>query len=678
MTLRIKTLLLLLCIVSGLIGVLYFTSTLILNNTFQQLEAQDANRNLTHVQEALQAMQDQLTRTAQDYAVWDDTYAFIQDGNRTYIDANMLNETFLNLGVNLIVYVRPGGEIVYSRFLDLNTQQDIPIPQELNSYLTANSPLVHHLDTESEASGYILLPQGAVMVASHPILTSQVEGPIRGALILGRLLDANALPVVAKQLQLDLSTALLSDLQMPTDFLAVRAAISDQAPVQFRNLSGDSSAGYFLLKDVAQNPIAILRVAMSRTINLQRLASTRSVFYELLVVGVLLGLLALILLNRIILRPMTRLYNEIYRVGQRKDVSDRIVLKDARDEFGRLGTAVNNLLAGLEEAQGLNRRLIQMRTAAEISRNLSSVLDMKSLLQQVVDLVCKRFDLYYAGVFMVDELGREAVLRAGTGEAGQKMMAEHHHLPVGGNSMIGWSIANRQARKALDVGQEAVRFNNPHLPLTRSELALPIRVGERVLGAVTVQSERPQAFDEEDIVVLQGIADGLAIALENARLFAQAQSDYKEIQALHRQYLSQSWNELSARQQVLEYTYQDGEQTLLDEDKSSVDASPSLAIPLRLRDQVIGSLTLDKGPQELSPEDQTFVNAVVAQAALALENARLLENARRQAEKERIVTEVASKAWSNADIETILQTSLEELGNRLNASQGWIHLEMKE
>jgi GAF domain-containing protein len=193
-----------------------------------------------------------------------------------------------------------------------------------------------------------------------------------------------------------------------------------------------------------------------------------------------------------------------------------------------------------------------------------------------------------------------------------------------------------------------------------------------------VQSERPQAFDEEDIMVLQGIADGLAIALENARLFTQAQSDYKEIQALHRQYLSHSWNELSARHQVLEYTYQDSEQSLWDQNNTTEEASRSLAIPLRLRDQVIGSLTLDTGPQELSPEDQTFVSAVVAQASLALENARLLENARRQAEKERVVTEVASKAWSNADIETILQVSLEELGKRLNASQGWIHLEMKD
>jgi GAF domain-containing protein len=142
--------------------------------------------------------------------------------------------------------------------------------------------------------------------------------------------------------------------------------------------------------------------------------------------------------------------------------------------------------------------------------------------------------------------------------------------------------------------------------------------------------------------------------------------------------LSHSWNELSARHQVLEYTYQDSEQSLRDQNNPAEEASRSLAIPLRLRDQVIGSLTLDTGPQELSPEDQTFVNAVVAQAALALENARLLENARRQAEKERVVTEVASKAWSNADIESILQISLEELGKRLNASQGWIHLEMKD
>jgi len=406
--------------------------------------------------------------------------------------------------------------------------------------------------------------------------------------------------------------------------------------------------------------------------------ASRIVIYALLGAAVLIGVLTWLMLNQTIFRPLRKLQQEITRVAQGKDLRDRIIVKDSQDEFGQLGLAVNNLLSGIEESQGINRRLIQMRTAAEISRNLSSVLDVKKLLQQVVDLVRERVDLYYVGVFMVDELGREAVLRAGTGEAGEAMLAEHHHLPVGGNSMIGWAIANRLPRIALDAGQEAVRFNNPHLPLTRSELALPIRVGERVLGAVTVQSEQPQAFDNEDILVLQGIADGLAIALENARLFAQAQSDYKEIQALHRQYLSQSWNELSSSPQELEYTYEDSDQLLWEGKPSTDDSTRKLVVPMRLRDQAIGNLTLETGPQDLSPEDQTFVNAVVAQAALALENARLLEDARRQAEKEHVVTELAGKAWSSADIETILQTTLAELGKRLNASQGWIHLEMNE
>ncbi|MFZ5878981.1 MAG: GAF domain-containing protein [Chloroflexota bacterium] len=159
-----------------------------------------------------------------------------------------------------------------------------------------------------------------------------------------------------------------------------------------------------------------------------------------------------------------------------------------------------------------------LKTAARAAKMITMILDPQELLQRTVDVICDEFKFYYAGVFLVNVTGQYAVLRAGRGESGAAMIAEGHKLLVGGNSMIGACVQNRQARIALDVGAEAVRFENPHLPGTRSEMALPLIVGDEVIGALTVQSEQEAAFLEDDISALQTMADQLAIAIHNSNL----------------------------------------------------------------------------------------------------------------------------------------------------------------
>jgi signal transduction histidine kinase/DNA-binding LacI/PurR family transcriptional regulator len=176
----------------------------------------------------------------------------------------------------------------------------------------------------------------------------------------------------------------------------------------------------------------------------------------------------------------------------------------------------------------LERRSVQLQAAAEVSSATSSMLDPNELIQRVVDLAREWFDLYYAGLFLEDETREWAVLKAGTGEAGQKMIEQGHKLKVGGESMIGWCMANKQARIALDVGAEAVRFDNLLLPETRSELALPLVTRGETIGALTIQSTQESAFSEEDIAVLQTMADQLANAITNAQLYDKAQQEIVE------------------------------------------------------------------------------------------------------------------------------------------------------
>lgn len=316
----------------------------------------------------------------------------------------------------------------------------------------------------------------------------------------------------------------------------------------------------------------------------------------------------------------------------------------------------------------LQRRLLQARVAAEISGSIISIHDPQQLLQTVVDLMLERFKMYYIGVFVLDDDQKNAVLRAATGEAGQKMIAERHSLPVGGSSMIGWATLNRQARIALDTGAEAIRFNNTHLTYTRSELALPILSKNEVLGAVSIQSTQTNAFDNDDITILQGIADSLGTALENARLYQQAQSALSELSAVTSEHVTTTWSAAAREHGGLKYRYENPSAT------AASDTAGVHEFPILLRDQVIGYLSLESDAQELSPEDVAFAEAVTQQTAIALENARLLEETQRHAREEQKLNELGEQFSQARSIDEILQSAVLGLGDLPSVSEVSIHL----
>jgi len=316
----------------------------------------------------------------------------------------------------------------------------------------------------------------------------------------------------------------------------------------------------------------------------------------------------------------------------------------------------------------LERRVDQIRTAAEIASTMGATLDPDVLLQNVADLIRERFDLYYVGIFVVDENRRYADLVAGTGEAGRVMMANNHQLSIGGSSMVGWAISHGEPRISLDVGTEAIRFQNPNLPQTRSELAIPIRAGKQTTGAISVQSSLPEAFDENDIVVYQNIANSLAIALENASLFTQFESSLREIQQLNRQYTTDSWKNIWAEEEAGLSSVEKG---VLPPDAKVQEVD----IPLRLRgEQVIGNISLATEQASLSSEEMEFIEAVSDQAAIALESARLLEEANRRVEQERAIQNLTNQFSRSLDFETLLQTIVEEVSQIPLVKETSIHV----
>jgi PAS domain S-box-containing protein len=217
-------------------------------------------------------------------------------------------------------------------------------------------------------------------------------------------------------------------------------------------------------------------------------------------------------------------YIKEFKHAEDNDVPCEVYIGGMRDEDKQLTHAIFVVKALSEEMKlltTLQRRNMQLLASSEVARASTQILDIQELLTRCVDLIRTHFGFYYAAIFLIDGAGEWAVLRAATGEAGHKLLEVGHKLGVGSQSMVGWVTANNAARIALDVGEEAIRFDNPYLPKTRSEMALPLRVRNEVVGALDVQSTSLHAFSDEDIQTIQMMADQVAIAIDNARLFSE-------------------------------------------------------------------------------------------------------------------------------------------------------------
>ena len=335
----------------------------------------------------------------------------------------------------------------------------------------------------------------------------------------------------------------------------------------------------------------------------------------------------------------------------------------AQKETAKAVQELESERGSLEER--VQERTLQLKAVNEVGRVASAILNPQELVSQVVHLISDQFGFYYAAIFIVDEKGEWAMLHDATGEAGRVLRENKHRLRVGGNSMVGAAVSTGQPRIAQDVGAEPIRFENPLLPYTRSEVALPLAVGDRVVGALDVQSTQQSAFGPQEIETLQSMAHQVAIAFENARLFQEAQTRLAEMQAIQRQYVLESWKPLAGNEN-LEYK-------IGDEDVRA--GASEVDVPLALRDEVIGQISLT-AEADWTPEQRNLIETVAAQAALALENARLVEESQSSAARERLLAEITGKVWASTSIDGILQTAVRELGRALDASEASIELKM--
>ena len=305
----------------------------------------------------------------------------------------------------------------------------------------------------------------------------------------------------------------------------------------------------------------------------------------------------------------------------------------------------------------LERRALQLQTTADIAKLSTELPEPQMLMSQAIELIRSRFGFYHASIFIMDETGNWADLTASTGEAGSKMIARHHRLALGSASIIGWVTANRLPRVALDVEQDPFHFKNPLLPETQSELALPLLVGQRLLGALDVQSIEPHAFAEDDIRALEAISSEVAVAIDSARIQREMQEHLDRIERSDRAETQAAWGRIARSRSVpiihlnpsgelgspTDEVFQVIEDAIIQDATVLSSDGRDIAVPIQVRGETVATLAARRGkPSEpWSDEEIALMEAVASQSAQALEGARQRSEERRRVTELEVINRIS-------------------------------------
>ena len=351
MSLRQRTLISIGVMLVALVLVLYILTQVIFLRSFANLEEDTVQQHVGRVQNDLRAEMDALSAATADYAHWDDTYQFVQDGNTEYIDGNLMDDTLINLDIHLMLFVNTSGEIVFAKMLDPDTNTEIPLPDEFRSYLGEGSPLrAVQANVEDHWEGFIRLDGVPLLVAARPILTSDKQGPAQGVLLFGRFWDEAKVAALSEKLQLAATLYSCDQSTLPGDAQTACAALSTDPALFIQTLPEDRIAGYTLVSDITGQPVLLFRVDVPRTIYDQGRQTTTIFVIGLLSIGLLFGAVTLLSIEQTVLSRVAALGAGVKDIGQGGDIAARLTVT-GRDELAQLSGNINTMLQRLHRAQ---------------------------------------------------------------------------------------------------------------------------------------------------------------------------------------------------------------------------------------------------------------------------------------------------------------------------------------
>lgn len=448
------------------------------------------------------------------------------------------------------------------------------------------------------------------------------------------------------------------------------------------------STGYSLAVIVPTSEMEIAYLESLALVAQENRATTR---FWMILLGIVVASATLVSLglSQVLTNPLDKLTETAQQVSAgnlaarapETSVSEVNVVAQA---FNTMTAQLKEMLGGLEERveertaeldaanQETQRRAAQLEAIAQVTRSISTSQDLDTLLPIITNVISRQFGFYHVGIFLLDTDRKFAVLRAANSPGGQKMLARNHQLKVGETGIVGFVTRQGQARIAFDTGADAAFFDNPDLPQTRSEMALPLIISNQVIGALDVQSVEPDAFSPEDVNILSTLADQVSIAIQNAHLYEETQNALAQSQLLLQQFTQRGWSEFARTHKLTGIRRSKAKITLLKEPLAADELNHinTLDLPINLRGQKIGSLKMSAPDGRQWTQDEIDIASVfIERAAIAMENARLLNEAQRRATRERVIGDIAASINTFSDMEGILRTAVQQLGRRMGGAE---------
>jgi len=408
---------------------------------------------------------------------------------------------------------------------------------------------------------------------------------------------------------------------------------------------------------------------------------------------IILLFLVIVIVNQVFVNPINSVANTIRAISA-GDLTSPLSIQSGEDEIGKLTEATIELRQQLtnytnDMSSRIDARTRDLQITHEIVRAAVSQTDLDLLMTQVVDLITQHFDqVYHAQIFLIES--NYAVLKASTGEIGQQLLARGHRLGVGSLSVIGQVTQHNQSIIARDTATSEIHRQNEFLPDTRAELATPIRIGSRIIGALDVQSTIHDAFDEDLVTIIETMTAQIAIAIENSRLYEQSQRRLTEIENATNQRTQHNWADFMNSQRTGQMVTHSGAQITNDFSSLRQQAVESrqiaigsvtdrntipIALPVIIRGQILGVIELEVAEQEFSQDRILLAEELSSRLAISLDNARLVQAGRQTADNERIINTISAKISGQTDIEQILQTAIQEVGQALRAPRVNVRLQ---
>jgi len=382
----------------------------------------------------------------------------------------------------------------------------------------------------------------------------------------------------------------------------------------------------------------------------------------------MLGLLIMVSLNFLIPRLVTALQNS-HQLTNELQINQDTLTQQVQ-----------------ERTEKISRRSSQLEAITFIGRDVMSIQNQDQMLNEAVNLISNQLGFYFAGIFLSDEINQYAILQAATSKGGHQLLMSRYRVYIGETNFVG-SVISRGTVRFRNFEIHGAEFSEtPELADTRSQIVIPLKARDQIIGALDIQSREVEEFDEDSTKVIQILADQLALSIMNSRLYEEAQQSLNAAQRAYGQISQQAWSNLISRQQIRKRF--DPQKILADNDgwsQKTLQASQDgkmvlekgiLAIPIKERGQVIGLIRAHKASEKevWSQEEINLINNLTDQLEVALESARLYKDTQLLAEQERLVGEITARMRESLDVESVLRTAVQEIGEKLGLSSAEVWL----